>query len=233
MFLRVLKYFYRKVLILLKYSKRIERNEQIRISKRIEIDGIELLDRITDIGKRYNKSIWLEFGTLLGAFRDKSFIPYDYDIDISMIAEEYDLNFENALIKAGFKKKHFFYQYRDGLEPFLTEVTWSYHGINIDIFLNFDSGGNRKVYCYGMKDEISFKNGLWGVREYTFGAVHPLKKCIINNHVFQAPNDTELSLLACYGESYMIPDPNYVSPKQNKYLRSYEITQAYAQITVV
>lgn len=35
-------------------------------------------------------------------------------MDLGMYQDQYDLDFENTLIMSGFKKKHFFYQYRDG-----------------------------------------------------------------------------------------------------------------------
>jgi lipopolysaccharide cholinephosphotransferase len=50
---------------------------------------LRLLDSVDRICKKHDLKYWLDFGALLGAFRNGTFIPWDDDIDISMPEEDY------------------------------------------------------------------------------------------------------------------------------------------------
>ena len=63
--------------------------------------GLEILEIFHNVSEELNKPIWLEFGTLLGAYRNHSFISYDYDMDLGMYSDQYDIDFENSLIEKG------------------------------------------------------------------------------------------------------------------------------------
>lgn len=56
----------------------------------IQLANLELLKELDYICKEHNLKYWLDFGTLLGAVRHKGFVPWDDDIDIGMMRDDYE-----------------------------------------------------------------------------------------------------------------------------------------------
>lgn len=51
---------------------------------------LRLLKKLLDVCEENNLKIWANGGTLLGAIRERGFIPWDNDIDVEMPREDYD-----------------------------------------------------------------------------------------------------------------------------------------------
>lgn len=73
-----------------------------------EYNILKFFDKFT---KENNLKYFLYAGTLLGAIRHKGFIPWDDDIDVGMLREEFD-RFEMLFLESNYKEKGFIYQSR-------------------------------------------------------------------------------------------------------------------------
>lgn len=63
------------------------KDPDLRIMQLCDTELMNILDKIF---KKHNLTYWLDFGTLLGAYRHKGMIPWDDDMDISMPREDYN-----------------------------------------------------------------------------------------------------------------------------------------------
>ncbi len=66
----------------------------------IQMANIALLEEFHSICIQNNLQYWIDFGTLLGAVRHKGFIPWDDDIDLGMLRDDYEKLID--LFKNGF-----------------------------------------------------------------------------------------------------------------------------------
>ena len=67
--------------------QKIEPKKLVKLSREL---NIELLNFIDNVCKKHNLKWWLYAGSLLGAIRHGGFIPWDDDIDINMLREDYE-----------------------------------------------------------------------------------------------------------------------------------------------
>lgn len=153
--------------------------------------------------KKYD--LWLDFGTLLGFYREKDFINHDLDMDFGIIINDYDdfLEKEKYLIKNGFiRTKEFYYKNR------LVELSYSYKGLNVDFIVYY------KKTDIVESDTIFFMTNALGkpTRYEVYNYSLPFSE--LEEHNFKAveikvPNNTREYLSKLYGEDFEVPNTNY------------------------
>jgi phosphorylcholine metabolism protein LicD len=166
--------------------------------------GIEALYAFDDAMKELKINYWLEFGTLLGAIREKRFIPHDFDIDVGAFIDDYNERNEFVLNKYGLKRKRIFLV---DTGSYAREETYTYKGVNIDIFYFHKRDG--EIYCHGFEESQDLIEG-YIVRELSF-KFSGLKYIDFYGRQILAPANVDEHLKASYGENYMLPDPNFTN----------------------
>ncbi|MBQ9549119.1 MAG: LicD family protein [Bacteroidales bacterium] len=188
-----------------------------RLMRRYGEEALSKLDAVfNESGVPYS----LIYGTLLGAVREKGFIPHDCDIDLALWADEDYAPARKRLRAAGFEPKRCICvdEGRFGYEE-----TWRYKGIYIDFFHFFPDG--RGCY-YGT--EFYNQDGCpdWKTSIARYGGLKVLKTLL------PVAKETEYlpfggiraraikSALAFvqeyYGPGWRTPDPSFVYPRKGE-----------------
>lgn len=174
-------------------------------------NGRSALLQVDKVFKEMGKEYWLDFGTLLGAYRNKNFIKHDFDIDIAMFLEDYNEFNEEIFNKYGFKKiKSFLIDNGE----YGREETYEHSGVSIDIFYYTKLDNNRAYMQYfqpleGMSRDktITVLGGLVPL-EITL-PIEKVGKLEFLGEFFPVPLPTEKHLAERYGEDFMIENPKW------------------------
>lgn len=150
---------------------------------------LEILDEIDRVCNKNNIQYFLMFGTLLGAVRHDGFIPWDDDIDIGMLRDDYDKFIEIAPkeLKGKFtldyittNKNYYmpFVKVRNSKTRFEEKSTINYNGpkgIWVDIF----------PYNYCEYDKVNFYLKFKSKLLFLMYATLTYKNLHLNNNSFK------------------------------------------------
>lgn len=117
--------------------------------RKMQLRMLEMLTFIDSICEKHNINYWLAYGTLLGAVRHNGFIPWDDDLDIELLKDDYDklINIlkkdltDNYYLQIHSTDRNYVFpiaKLRDGKshisENRNADQNYKYRGIYIDIF---------------------------------------------------------------------------------------------------
>lgn len=183
-------------------------------NKKLQTYGLEILNILSSVSKEESKMLWIDYGTLLGAYREHSFISHDYDIDCGMYASDYSMDFENELLDKGLKKQRVLYtkDINSG-KNILTEVTFVYKGLLIDIFLYFVQ--DNKMFGYGYRQTVNKKE--FKVLKSYLPKVIKLSELPIDGNLYPSPQNADEILKTVYGSKFMTPIKDFVMPDSDSH----------------
>jgi len=173
--------------------------------KRFRKSGKELLFLVDDILKNENIPYWLNYGTLLGAYRDHDFIPYDYDLDIGLYLDDYE-KIIPIMEKNGLKLKNQF-RYNGWNNP--ENIAYRFEWNNAYIDFNFYKIENHRVSTYMpiFLDTEQYYVGNRGriLAEYNSHPFEAIGELSFLGRNFPVPLNTEEYIIANYGLDYKTP----------------------------
>lgn len=179
-------------------------------------NGQKTLEQANLVFKEIGVDYWLEFGTLLGAIRNKSFIKHDFDLDLGMFLHDYSPDHEKIFNKYGFKKTKLF-TIDDG--RYGREETYTYLGVSLDIFY-FTKKNDTKAYCHLFvplegKSAAKTMLELGGLvpKEFLL-TIEKLGDTKFLGRKYPVPLACDKHLIDIYGSDYMIENPAWVTTRE-------------------
>jgi hypothetical protein len=167
----------------------------------------QMLVAVVDALSEARVSFWLDYGTLLGYFREKDFIGHDLDLDFGLFAKEYSPTVDEAMKKFGWVK---LYEYLIDDGNYAREQTWCFQGnkdLRVDLFFYFEDEHDIWTYSFSETSE-SRKLNLYQVAKFTFKRINLIETFFKGKKVF-IPKNTVFYLEQVYGENFMTPDINW------------------------
>ena len=152
-----------------------------------------------------NYDIWLDFGTLLGMYRDKGLIKHDQDMDFGIIIEDYNdfQEKENLLLCNGFKKTRELYYDNE-----IMEISYDYNGLNVDFIIYKREGNCVKSVVVGYLLDALNRPCKFESSKYAI-AFSGLKEHDVDGIKVKIPVNTHEYLDYQYEKDFLIPNKFY------------------------
>ncbi len=177
------------------------------------IEGEELLGMFAKILNDNGILFWLDFGTLLGYYREHDFIKYDFDLDFGIFLND-SQKVRQLLTSNGFELIREFYSIKDGGK----EECYLYKHTSIDVFYYREDEEKNTIYCNSFSCDTDKFSGLNRKSQAKVKRIDlpriGLKQVEYKNCIVNIPINPEIYLQKHYGKSFMIPNPDFDYKKE-------------------
>lgn len=216
------------------YTEEKKERRKIALNEAFKKEAVDVLRLYSDAFLSHGLVFWLDYGTLLGYYREHDFIPHDYDLDTGAWLKDHE-RIKNVLEKAGFELVRYYYlRDHEGMEESYKHKNYK---TTIDILYFMNEGDTSFCYSFAPMVAMNKKKNLNKVqpsraRLWTFSRIKPVLSEFKGVKVY-VPDNTEQHLASTYGDSFMIPIPDFpVVGRPNMKEFSYEELPACAFMKV-
>ncbi len=178
--------------------------------KRLQKHGADCLRRLHQVLTENNIQYFCNYGTLLGLVREKGFIPYDDDVDISISVNETKTPSEilKVLLSNGYRYLHGFLF--EGMPREFTIIDST--GISIDVFFPTKASlGKEYGYEPLWYPNVSYPSETANTMiRYLFISPEEIVPCKVLGVEVMIPSNYEAILESEYGSKWDIPDSGFI-----------------------
>ncbi len=186
------------------YQPFLERLKYYMLNRNFHTQGSSVYKESISVLGSLNINFWLEFGTLLGYYRDGDLIMHDTDIDFGVYLKDYSEQIEKTFISAGFTKMHDLF-IEDGSGR---ELSFVKNNISVDLFFFSEKDGKMICHLFPISRETQ-KRYAREICTEKFSLVETQFK---GEKVYVSSN-IEQRLIDTYGKEYKVPDKNWYTPE--------------------
>ena len=171
--------------------------------------GLEAIVKMDEAFSEMGCKMFPVFGTLLGAYRDHGFIPYDFDLDVGVINNSLPNDYHQKLNEKGFALLRQYYVQNNNL---VLEETYCWKKVSVDLFIFFEEGNT--YVTYGTRKH-EYKDWKLANKEDGFPvACQIVDRCDFKRkdflgHPIYMPEKTHEWLVDMYTDTYMTPIKNF------------------------
>ncbi len=194
-------------------KKIVELRNQARINKACRLliqEGNNSLAAYNRVAEKLGIKFDVMFGTLLGVYRDHSFIPHDDDIDMVCDIKHLNQKLLDTLREEGFKIERIYV----ASDKTGVQLPMKYNGLTSDIYFMYDDSVSSIKHIYipmaleGNDWCYSKEKNIFSVKDMFIPYTHERMVVPFNNSMIEIVANADEVLKALYGETYMIPKAN-------------------------
>lgn len=181
-------------------------------NKAVQSGGLKTAERVVACLEQADITVFLMYGTLLGAVREHGLIAHDYDLDFGVIIDD-DFSWDKvteALKAGGFEIARSW-----SFSGNVTEQAYYSDGFMFDVFGLYPFGGatpSLRTYVYQPPKESKGKD-VWDnvVKYFDIPYFDQVRLTNVGDIRLPVPVNSEDVVRTIYGPNWKVPDPNWVT----------------------